>query len=64
MTTPYLLGLFSEPAPQSVTVQPIARESRASGRRVGQTAPKMLAYRDALRNHGPATVVLARVPEC
>lgn len=53
--TPLIPGLFSDEAPQSVTVQPIARESRASGRRVGRVAPKMLAYRDALIRFGPAT---------
>lgn len=58
MTTPCLPGLFSDDAPrapQSVTVPPIAREARESGRRSVDLAPSMLAYRDALIAHGPAT---------
>lgn len=41
--------------PQAITVAPVVREARRSGRRVGSTGPKMLAYRDALIAHGPAT---------
>jgi hypothetical protein len=59
MSTPCLPGLFdagdAPVAPQRVTVQPIAREARASGRRCVSVGATMLEYRDALIAHGPAT---------
>jgi hypothetical protein len=55
--TPCLPGLFSDEAPlapQRVTVPPVVRAARASGRRVGHTSAGMRAYRDALIEFGPA----------
>jgi hypothetical protein len=42
-------------ATQLVTVPPVVRAARASGRQVGHTSAGMRAYRDALIEHGPAT---------
>lgn len=57
MTMPCLPGLFDDgaPAPQRVTVAPVVREARASGRRAGAIGPAMAAYRDALIALAPAT---------
>ncbi|MGE0445660.1 MAG: hypothetical protein AB7P99_10565 [Vicinamibacterales bacterium] len=48
-------GAARRVAPQRVTVAPVARQARASGRAVGRATRTMLAYRDALRRLGPAT---------
>lgn len=56
---PCLPGLFdasdAQVAPQRVTVAPIARAARASGRRAVSISHGMVRYRDALIAHGPAT---------
>lgn len=55
---PCLPGLFDgdvPDAPQRVTVAPVARAARASGRRSVAIGPAMTRYRDALIAHGPAT---------
>lgn len=49
MTQP---NLFSASA---ATISPLAIQARRSGRRAVAIAPAMLAYRDALLEHGPAT---------
>lgn len=64
MTTPCLPGMFSDApiAPQRVTVAPVVREARKSGRASVAVGPTMLAYRDMLIRLGPATD--AKVAEC
>lgn len=55
---PFLLGLFDAPvAPQRVTMEPSARQSRRSGLAVARskTPPQMAEYRAALKAYGPAS---------